>query len=124
MPESFRDLIAWQKAMTLVTEIYRTTDSFPQREIYGLTNQVRRAGVSVASNIAEGKGRLSKKEFVHFLSQARGSLLEAQTQLEIGRNLGFLSNESFNDLDSKAQEVGRIINGLIAKIRRTALPES
>ena len=120
MAESARDLIVWQKAMVLVTDIYRVTESFPQREIDGLTNQVRRAGVSVPSNIAEGQGRLSKKEFVQFLSQARGSLLEAQTQLEIGRNLGFLPDGAFNDLDLKAQEVGRIINGLIAKIRRPA----
>jgi four helix bundle protein len=123
MADAFRDLIAWQKTMALVTDVYRATESFPQREIYGLTNQVRRASVSVPSNVAEGKGRLSKKEFVQFLSQARGSLLEAQTQLEIARNLGFLTEDSFQDLDLKAQEVGRIINGLIAKIRRPT-PES
>lgn len=123
MADGFRDLIAWQKSMALVTDVYRATEAFPGKEIYGLTNQVRRASVSVPSNIAVGKGRLSKKEFVQFLSQARGSLLEAQTQLEIARNLGFLTENSFQDLDLKAQEVGRIINGLIAKIRRPA-PES
>ena len=69
------------------------------------------------SNIAEGKGRLSKKEFVQFLAKARGSLLETQTQLEVGRNLGYLADALFQDLDSKAQEVGRVINGLISKIR-------
>jgi four helix bundle protein len=123
MADAFRDLIAWQKAMAFVTDVYRATESFPQREIYGLTNQVRRAAVSVASNIAEGKDRLSKKEFVQFLSQARGSLLEAQTQLEIARNLRFLRDDVFADLERQAQEVGRIINGLITKIRRPA-PES
>ena len=120
MAQSFRDLIAWQKAMAFVTDVYRVTEAFPDREIYGLTNQVRRAAVSVPSNIAEGKGRLSKKEFVQFLAKARGSLLEAQTQLEIGYNLGFLPKEAFEGLDRKASEAGRIINGLIAKIRRPA----
>jgi four helix bundle protein len=123
MADAFRDLIAWQKAMALVTDVYRATESFPAREIYGLTNQVRRAAVSVASNVAEGKGRLSKKEFVQFLSQARGSLLEVQTQLEIACNLGYLADETFLDLEQKAQEVGRIVNGLITKIRRP-IPES
>jgi len=118
MADSHRDLIAWQKAMALVTDIYRVTESFPDREIYGLTNQVRRAAVSVPSNIAEGKGRLSKKEFVQFLAKARGSLLEAQTQLEIAYNLGFLQKKDFEQLDAKAAEAGRVINGLIAKIRR------
>ncbi len=95
MAESFRELIAWQKAMALVTDVYRETEAFPSREIYGLTNQVRRAAVSVASNIAEGKGRLSKKEFVQFLANARGSLCEVQTQLEIAKNLGYLDVTCF-----------------------------
>ena len=89
--ESFRDLVAWQRAMTLVTQVYRATDTFPRREIYGLTNQVRRSAVSVASNIAEGKGRLSKREYVQFLSRARGSLCELETQLEIAVNLGYVA---------------------------------
>ena len=77
--------------MTLVTQVYRATDTFPRREIYGLTNQVRRSAVSVASNIAEGKGRLSKREYVQFLSRARGSLCELETQLEIAVNLGYVA---------------------------------
>jgi len=122
MAYSFRDLLAWQKAMALVVDVYRVTEAFPQREIYGLTNQVRRAAVSVPSNIAEGKGRLSKKEFVQFLSKARGSLLEAQTQLEIAFNLGFLAKSDFDKLEESASEAGRLINGLITKVRRS--PES
>jgi len=122
MAYSFRDLLAWQKAMALVVDVYRVTEAFPQREIYGLTNQVRRAAVSVPSNIAEGKGRLSKKEFVQFLSKARGSLLEAQTQLEIAFNLGFLPKSDFDKLEENASEAGRLINGLITKVRRS--PES
>jgi four helix bundle protein len=123
MAESFRDLIAWQKAMKFVTDVYEATESFPAREVYGLSNQLRRAAVSVPSNIAEGKGRLSKKEFVQFLAKARGSLLEAQTQLEIGRNLGFLAVPAFEMLDTEAREVGRVINGLMTNIRRST-PES
>ncbi len=117
MADSFRDLLAWQKAMVLVTEVYRVTDSFPSREMYGLTNQVRRSAVSVPSNIAEGKGRLSKREFVQFLATARGSLCEMQTQLEIARNLGYLEAEIFQHLDAQSREVGRIINGLIKAVR-------
>jgi four helix bundle protein len=117
MAESFRDLVTWQKAMALVTSIYSATDSFPRREWYGLASQLRQAGVSVPSNIAEGKGRLSKKEFVQFLGHARGSICEVQTQLEIARNLQFLSEETFKQLDQQAQEVGRILNGLIRSVR-------
>jgi four helix bundle protein len=104
--------------MALVTDVYRATDSFPAREMYGLTNQVRRASVGVPSDIAEGKGRLSKKEYVQMLARARGSIFEVQTQLEISKNLEFLATESFADLESKAAEVGRLLNGLITKLRR------
>ncbi|MFL6245424.1 MAG: four helix bundle protein [Thermoanaerobaculia bacterium] len=118
MSESYRDLIVWQKSMALVTDIYRATDSFPAREMYGLTNQVRRAAVGVPSDIAEGKGRISKKEYVQMLARARGSICEVQTQLEISRNLEFLATEVFTDLESKAAEVGRLLNGLITRLRR------
>lgn len=118
MTESYRDLIAWQKSMVLVTDVYRETEHFPSREIYGITNQLRRAAVAVPSDIAEGKGRLSKKEFVQMLSRARGSTYEVQTQLEISSNLGFLAALQFEDLFAKADEVGRLINGLIRTIRR------
>ena len=118
MSESYRDLIVWQKAMALVTDVYRATDSFPAREIYGLTNQVRRAAVGVPSDIAEGKGRISKKEYVQMLARARGSIYEVQTQLEISKNLEFLPLESFLDLESKAAEVGRLLNGLIKRLRQ------
>jgi len=79
MGESYRELIAWQKAIRLVTEIYQATRQFPRDELYGLTSQLRRAAVSVPSNIAEGQARFSRKEFHHFLSQARGSLVEIET---------------------------------------------
>lgn len=118
MSDSYRELLAWQKAMALVTDVYRETESFPAREIYGLTNQVRRAAVGVPSDIAEGKGRISKKEYVQMLSRARGSIHEVQTQLEISRNLGFLTEETFLTLKPKADEVGRLINGLIRSVQR------
>jgi len=103
MAESFRDLVAWQKAMALITEIYCETESFPAREIYGLTNQL--------------KGRVSKKEFAQFIANARGSLCEVQTQLEISRNLGYLAPERFDALEEKARETGRILNGLLRSLR-------
>ena len=109
--KGYRDLIAWQKAMELVTEIYRISQRFPKEELYGLTNQLRRAAVSIPSNLAEGHGRNSPKEFHHFAGNARGSLLEVETQLEIALNLGYLSKEIANQLQLKTSELGKIING-------------
>jgi len=116
--DSHRDLIAWQKAMALVTEIYRATERFPSREMYGLTRQVREAAVSVPSNIAEGKGRQTKRDYLQFLYRARGSLLEVETQLEVSSNLGFLEKSKFDALFSQAAEAGRILNGLITNVRK------
>ena len=120
MGESYRDLIAWQKAMQLVTEIYQATRAFPREELYGLTNQLRRAAVSVPSNIAEGQARFSRKEFHHFLSQGRGSLVEIETQLIIAQQLGYLPVKQTQSLLVQAAELGRILNGLIASIKRAA----
>ena len=89
MSHKYQDLIAWQKAKVFATEIYRVTEQFPRAEVYGLTSQLRRAAVSVASNIAEGQGRLTRGEFCHFLGQASGSLLEVETQLSIAVDLSF-----------------------------------
>ena len=110
--KGYRDLIAWQKAMELVTEIYRVSQRFPKEELYGLTNQLRRAAVSIPSNLAEGHGRNSPKEFHHFAGNARGSLLEVETQLEIALNLGYFPKEIANQLHAKTAELGKIINGL------------
>lgn len=118
MSESYRDLIVWQKAMALVTDIYRETHSFPVREQYGITNQLRRAAVAIPSDIAEGKGRTSTKEYVQLLAKARGSSFEVQTQLEISRNLQFLEAPAFEDLRDKAAEIGRLLNGLIKKLQQ------
>ena len=113
MSYRYQDLIAWRKAKIFATEVYRATDAFPKAEIYGLTSQLRRASVSVASNIAEGQGRLTKGEFCHFLGQARGSLLELETQLAISLDLNFLNEEEFKKLQSKSSEIRKILNGLI-----------
>lgn len=106
-----RDLIAWQKAMSLVTEVYSVTRSFPKDELYGLVSQLRRAAVSVASNLAEGYGRNSRNEFHHFVGQARGSLAEVETH-EIARNLEYVGAETSSQLLAKVDEVGRLLTGL------------
>jgi four helix bundle protein len=116
MGRSYKDLVAWQKAMDLVTAIYRSTTNFPTEERFGLTSQLRRAAVSIPSNIAEGQGRLSEKEFRYFLGQARGSLMEVETQLQIAENLGYLEKEHTKKLFNDCAEVGRILNGLLASI--------
>ncbi|MFZ5453328.1 MAG: four helix bundle protein [Thermodesulfobacteriota bacterium] len=114
---SYQDLMAWQKAMDLVTEVYKITHEFPREEIFGLTSQLRRAAVSVPSNITEGQGRSSRKEFLYFLGNAKGSLSEVETKVLIARNLGYIDKEGINDLLNHAAEVGRILNGLMASLR-------
>src|SRR5271165_2329316 len=94
MNKSYRDLVAWQKAMDLVTAIYQITASFPKEELYGLTSQRRRAAVSVPSNIAEGQGRHGVAEFRHFLRQAGGSLMELESQVMIAERLCYLNSET------------------------------
>ena len=121
MPSStFRDLRIWQEAMNLTEEIYRVTIDFPKHELYGLTSQMRRAAVSVPSNIAEGKGHRSDPEFVRFLFHARGSLLELQTQLLIAKRLQYLSEEKAEDLVRRSDGIGRGLNALINRFRPTA----
>lgn len=114
---SYKDLIAWQKSIDLVTRVYRCTKGFPKDEAYGLTSQVRRAAVSVPSNIAEGQGRLTTGEFRQFLGHARGSLHELQTQLVIARNLGYLSDAKTEELMECSVEVDRVVNGLLTALR-------
>ncbi len=120
MGQSYRDLVAWQKAMRLVTAIYRETKTFPVEERYRLTSQLRRAAVSVPSNIAEGQARFSAREFRRFLSNARGSLVEIETQIEIATNLGFLGRDESSSLRRQTAELGRILNGLLASISTAA----
>jgi len=114
--KTYRDLIVWQKAMALVTEIYKITKSFPRREDYGLTSQVRRCAVSIPSNIAEGYGRHSRNEYIRFLQIALGSLYELQTQLEIAVNLEYLKKEEFDSLYESTREVERMLSVLIKRL--------
>jgi four helix bundle protein len=114
---TYEDLTVWRRAMDLVLEVYRCTASFPRQEIYGLTSQMRRSAVLVPSNIAEGKGRSSRRELLQFLFHARGSLLELRTQITISYELGFLSPIEGKNLTDRASEVGRLLNGLINRFQ-------
>lgn len=115
--KSYRDLIAWQKAMDLVEGVYRASRDWPKEELYGLTNQVRRAAVSVPANVAEGQGRNSPKEFLHYACIAHGSLREVETHLLISQRLGYLDETVCEALMNQAAEVGRLLQGLIRMLR-------
>jgi four helix bundle protein len=110
--KSYRDLEVWQKAMDLVVECYRITNKFPRSELYGLTSQLRRAAVSVPSNIAEGRERQHTKEFVQHLAIAYGSLAELETHLQIAQRLNYLDSSQVRRVLEKTSEVGRMLNGL------------
>lgn len=110
---SYRDLVVWKKSMALVLDVYRSTQTFPRTETYGLVSQLRRAAVSIPSNIAEGQARLSTGEFRQFLGNARGSLMEVETQILLAQELGYLERDERNNLLSTSAEVGRILNGLL-----------
>lgn len=113
---SHRDLIVWQKAIELVVSVYKATHQFPKEELYCLTSQIRRAVTSVPANIAEGQGRRLSGEFKQFLGNARGSLLELDTHLEIAFRLGYITPEQHTHLISQSQEVGRLLNGLMRSL--------
>jgi four helix bundle protein len=113
----FRDLLAWQKAMDLARDVYARTEEFPTSELFGLRLQMRRCAVSVASNIAEGHGRLTDAQFRNFLGMARGSLYELETQLELACNLGFVDQDSAQTLQAVTTETAKLINGLIGALR-------
>ena len=117
MPSSFRDLRVWQEAMKFATEIYRATAQFPKHELYGLGQQLRRAAVSIPSNIAEGKGHRSDREFTNFLLHARGSLLEVQTQTMIAKDLEYFDSERAQRMLASADAIGRALNALINSLR-------
>ena len=114
---SYNDLHAWQRGMDLVEDIYRATATFPKDELYGLTSQLRRAAVSIPSNIAEGQGRLTRGEFIQFLGHARGSLQEMRTQLEIASDLKYLADSDLSKLENHSDQVSKMLNGLIDSMR-------
>ena len=117
---SYRDLVVWQEAMELVHAIYDLTSTFPDNEKFGLTSQVRRAAVSVASNIAEGQGRNSRGEFIQFLGNARGSLQELETQLLVAERRSFALQQAVNALMNQCNKVRRLLNGLINSLKPAA----
>ena len=110
--QSYRELDVWQKSMNLVEICYKITNEFPKEELYSLTNQIRRAAVSVPSNIAEGQSRWSTKEFLRFLSIAKGSLSELETQLILAQRLNYISEEKLNEILELTDEIGKMISGL------------
>ena len=120
--KSYRELLAWQKSMDFVQHLYEATKSFPDHERYGLTSQIRRAAVSVPSNIAEGQGRGPGKDFDRFLYIANGSLFESETQILIAQRLSYISTDTADTLLEYCAEVGRLIHGLQKSIRRNSTP--
>jgi four helix bundle protein len=119
MGASFKQLVVWQRAVELSLAIYHLTSAFPKSEQFGLTNQLRRASVSVASNIAEGYGRSTTGEYVLFLGHARGSVCELQTQLVIAKSLRFGTEESLTTAENLAVEVSSMINAIMDKLRKS-----
>jgi four helix bundle protein len=121
MAQSFRDLVMWQRSMQLTIAVYRLTKDFPRDELYGLTSQIRRAAVSLPSNIAEGHGRLNSGEFKQFLGVARGSNCELQTQLEIARALGMGNPALINEAERLSREIGRMIYAALQSLKKKAM---
>jgi len=115
--QSFQDLLVWQRAMEMTVSVYQATQSFPNSEMYGLSSQLRRASVSVASNIAEGRGRLSQGEFRQFLGMAQGSNYEVQTQILVAKSLNIGSSEGLIKTERLSIEVGKMLSSLIASIQ-------
>ncbi|MGD9931667.1 MAG: four helix bundle protein [Mangrovibacterium sp.] len=114
--KTYREFIAWQKAMSFVTLTYKTTHSFPKEEIFGLTSQIRRSAISIPSNFAEGFGRKGNNEFVRFILIAIGSLYECQTQLEIACNIEYIDQKQFDSFYNKSKEIEALLRGLEKKL--------
>lgn len=115
---NFRELVAWQQSVELALEVYRVTKRFPREEVYGLTSQLRRAAVSISSNIAEGQSRRSTRDFLHFLGIARGSLAEVETQLHIAAKLSYIESSAEKSLNEQVLELHRVLSGPIASLER------
>ncbi len=119
---SYKDLIAWQKAMDLVVKVYALTKTFPTDERFGLISQMNRAAVSIPSNIAEGWGRNSTQNYIQFLRISRASLFEIETQLEIAQRLNFISPNDFKILNKEIDSLSKVLNGLINSISKKLTP--
>jgi four helix bundle protein len=116
MYEGFKGLQTWQKSYELVLGIYKATKNFPSHEQYGLVSQIRRATVSISGNIAEGYERQHRKEYIQYLSIAKGSLGETETYLLLSKDLGYISGEQYTDLEGKRKQVARLLTGLIRSL--------
>lgn len=116
---SYRDLQVWQKGIVLVTEVYLLTNKFPKEELYALTSQIKRCAVSIPSNIAEGFGRRHKQDYVRFLEISRSSLYELQTQVEISKNIKYLSEDEMNTVLEKCKELEKMLNSFIKTITQS-----
>jgi four helix bundle protein len=119
---NYTDLIVWQKAMALAESVYRATKAMPREEMYGLTAQMRRAAVSIPSNIAEGEGRRTEGQFLHMLSISYGSLRELETQVLLSNRLRFISDDERRVVIEECAEVGRLLNGLMKSLGRRTQP--
>jgi four helix bundle protein len=115
---SYQELIVWQKAMDLTVQIYKITAKLPKEELFSLTNQMRRAAVSIPSNIAEGQARHSRKEFLQFIGIAKGSKAELETQLLLCQKIGYLIDTDISEAMNLLQEVGKMLNVLARKLRQ------
>jgi len=118
MKSNFRDLLAWQKAMDLVDEVYRTVADFPRQQLFGLTSQMQRAAVRIPSDIAEGSGRWNLLDFRHFLRDARGSAYELETQILIAQRQRYISEERATELTTQCAKTAQLINGLIRYVEK------
>ncbi|MBI3627412.1 MAG: four helix bundle protein [Candidatus Sungbacteria bacterium] len=115
---SYRELLVWQKSIELTTETYRMTELYPKSEVYGLTSQIRRAAISIASNIAEGWSRKNIKEYNQFLRIARGSAAELETQLLVSKNVGLLNTSNFDRFSQSRTSIMKMLNALITSLNR------
>lgn len=114
--QNYKDLIVWQKSVDLSVLIYEITEKFPKEEMYGLSSQMRRASISIASNIAEGKQRGTKKDFLHFLRISKGSASELETQIVISKKLNFSKNINYSKIEDTLEEVMKMLRGIIYKL--------
>lgn len=121
---SYKDLIVWQKAMDFVVLIYKITEDFPQKELYGLTSQIRRAAVSIPSNVAEGSKRSSKKDFCNFLRTSLGSAAEIETQIDIAHRIEYFSDKDYDNLGLCLTEIQKMLFALIRKFRNETDPKN
>jgi four helix bundle protein len=117
--QSYRDLLVWQKSIALCLQVYKTCEAFPKSELYGLADQMKRAAVSISSNIAEGQGRQHIREFLHFVSIANGSLAELDTQRIIAESLNFINHENSASLEENITEMRKMLYALNARLKST-----